>query len=62
MEHVGKHFEKGDRQVREDLELRAWAIREGVIRPVGKDRWLLSTLRDAGVQDRREPDIEEDDA
>lgn len=58
MEHVGKHFEKGDRQIREDVELREWAIKEGVIRAVGKDRWLLSTLRDAGVPDRAEQDVE----
>lgn len=48
--------------MREDVELRAWAIQEGVIRAVGKDRWLLITLRDASVQDRTDPSVQEDEA
>lgn len=62
MEHVGKHFEKGDTHAREDVALREWAIREDVIRAVGKDRWLLSSLRDAAVQDHRGPGVEDDRA
>ncbi|KAL2000900.1 hypothetical protein VTN02DRAFT_2488 [Thermoascus thermophilus] len=45
MEHVGKHFEKGEWQAEaEDTDLRAWALKEGIICPVGKDRWMLSSL------------------
>ncbi|KAL2009429.1 hypothetical protein VTN00DRAFT_5236 [Thermoascus crustaceus] len=45
MEHVGKHFEKGEWQGEaEDIDLRAWALKEGIICPVGKDQWRLSSL------------------
>lgn len=45
MEHVGKHFEKGEWQGEaEDTDLRAWALKEGIICPVGKDQWMLSSL------------------
>lgn len=49
MEHVGKHFERGEwRGEAEDPDLREWALKEGIICPVGKDRWMLSSL----VKDR----------
>jgi hypothetical protein len=52
MEHVGKHFEAGLFQEKEDPELRAWALRESLIKPAGRGKWLLS--------DRRDGDDEED--
>lgn len=43
MEHVGKHFEKGERKNEaEDPDLREWALREGIIRPAGGNKWVLS--------------------
>ncbi|GAD99001.1 C2H2 finger domain protein [Paecilomyces variotii No. 5] len=46
MEHVGKHFEKGEANSEtEDLELRMWAIQEGIIRPTGENKWVLSSLQ-----------------
>lgn len=33
MEHVGKHFERGEKDEREDEGLREWALSEGLIRP-----------------------------
>ena len=33
MEHVGKHFEKGEVEDREDDVLQAWALSTGIIRP-----------------------------
>ena len=45
MEHVGRHFEKdgflGDEV--EDLELRKWAVEEGIVRLVN-GRWRLASL------------------
>ena len=47
MEHVGRHFEKdeflGDEV--EDLELRRWAVEEGIVRFVN-GRWRLSSLNE----------------
>ncbi|KAK2804089.1 hypothetical protein FQN51_002620 [Onygenales sp. PD_10] len=46
MEHVGKHYENGDRGVGEDIALRDWAISEGIIKSVGKGKWVLTTPKD----------------
>ncbi|KAL1880827.1 hypothetical protein Plec18167_003362 [Paecilomyces lecythidis] len=46
MEHVGKHFEKGENNnEREDPELRMWALQEGIICPAGDNKWVLSSLQ-----------------
>ncbi|KAJ9253884.1 hypothetical protein DTO195F2_6861 [Paecilomyces variotii] len=48
MEHVGKHFEKGAaNDEAEDVELRAWALSEGIIRPINDNKWVLSNLHPA---------------
>jgi len=45
MEHVGKHFERGEtRAETEDVDLRAWALQEGIITPDGNGKWILSVL------------------
>jgi len=45
MEHVGKHFERGEtRAEAEDVDLRAWALQEGIICPDGNGKWILSVL------------------
>jgi hypothetical protein len=36
MEHVSKHFEKGEQQIREDAPLRDWALQEGIIKVEGR--------------------------
>lgn len=42
MEHVGKHFERGDRDEQEDEALREWALGQGVIQPFGDGGWVLT--------------------
>lgn len=59
MEHVGKHFEKGETGEKEDDELREWASQEGLIKKVGQDRWILSTLK---IEDTLPVGEEDDDA
>ena len=45
MEHVGKHFERGETRAEvEDVDLRAWALQEGIISPDGDGKWILSVL------------------
>ncbi|QSS56156.1 C2H2 finger domain-containing protein, mycelia-enriched transcript [Histoplasma capsulatum var. duboisii H88] len=41
MDHVGDHLERGDPEQPEDFGLRKWAVRERLIRKVGRHRWLL---------------------
>lgn len=41
MEHVGKHFEKGDGEETEDEELRRWALQEEIITPLGHGQFRL---------------------
>lgn len=43
MEHVGKHCENGDEEVREDAGLREWALREGIVR-IGKKKGALELV------------------
>lgn len=42
MEHVGKHFENGDREEYEDEALREWALEEGLIQPSEDGRLVLT--------------------
>ena len=35
MEHVARHLERGEKEEEEDVELREWMVREGLIRWVG---------------------------
>lgn len=45
MEHVGRHFEKGDASPegeKEDIALRDWAIKEGIVRRV-EGQWKLAS-------------------
>ncbi|KAK2764596.1 hypothetical protein FQN54_009291 [Arachnomyces sp. PD_36] len=42
MEHVGRHFENGEQDEREDLVLREWAIEEGLIEPSRDGGWVLT--------------------
>jgi hypothetical protein len=48
MEHVGRHFEREERQAlgheEEDLALRAWGLREGILTIVGEGRCRLASL------------------
>ncbi|QSS66883.1 C2H2 finger domain-containing protein, mycelia-enriched transcript [Histoplasma capsulatum] len=44
MDHVGDHLERGDPEQAEDSGLRKWAVRERLIRKVGRHRWLLVSL------------------
>lgn len=45
MEHVGKHYEQRDVQPEaEDLDLREWAIQEGIICPDGARGLILSSM------------------
>lgn len=48
MEHVGRHFEREDRptlgQEEEDLALREWGLREGILRLVDGGRCRLASL------------------
>ncbi|KAE8167981.1 hypothetical protein BDV40DRAFT_284460 [Aspergillus tamarii] len=47
MEHVGRHYEKGDvamESEKEDIALRDWAIQEGIL-SWGGDRWKLISRR-----------------
>lgn len=49
MEHVGRHFEKDQQQLgpeAEDVELRKWAVDEGLVRLAG-GRWRLNSLYDS---------------
>lgn len=55
MEHIGKHFESAEREKKdrgegdEDLELRAWALEQGIVVDCGpRGYWL------AGLQDERD--------
>ena len=55
MEHIGKHFERADREKKglgggdEDLELRAWAVREGIVVDCGEGGFWLDGLKGASV-------------
>jgi hypothetical protein len=55
MEHIGKHFERADREKKrlgrgdEDLELRAWALKEGIVIDCGEKGFLLDGLKGGGV-------------
>lgn len=46
MEHVGRHHERDEQPAveMEDVGLREWAIREGIIRPVEGKGWILTSL------------------
>lgn len=57
MEHVGKHFEKGDKDEREDEELREWALRQGIITEVAHGRFRM-----VGKEGEAHPDIGDEDA
>jgi hypothetical protein len=52
MEHIGKHFEKSDRdkkamgEAKEDVELRIWALEQGIIVDCGKRGYWLTGLQD----------------
>ncbi|KAI5310660.1 hypothetical protein KEM55_003872 [Ascosphaera atra] len=47
LEHVGKHYEKGDLEVREeDEQLRDWAIKEGILVPAQEPETAVTS--DAG--------------
>ncbi|KAI9879465.1 MAG: hypothetical protein M1830_008424 [Pleopsidium flavum] len=49
MEHVGRHFEKGDGQKvgwREDVGLREWMVTEGLLERVGEEKFRLVGLKD----------------
>jgi len=49
MEHVGRHFEKGDAQKvvwREDVGLREWMVSEGLLERVGEGRFRLTGLKE----------------
>jgi hypothetical protein len=46
MEHVGKHYEKGEGEEKEDEELREWAVREGLLRQISNGTWRLKGLKD----------------
>ena len=35
MEHVARHLERGEKEEEEDVELREWMVKEGLIRWVG---------------------------
>ena len=62
MEHVGKHYEKGDGEEKEDDELREWAAKEGLIHRVGKGRWRLKGLKeDRFDRVKAEPGVSVDD-
>ena len=49
MEHVSKHFEKGDGDEGEDEELRTWALREGIVEKVNEGAFRLAGLKDNGT-------------
>jgi hypothetical protein len=42
MEHVGKHYEQGDQNEREDVDLREWALEHGLIQPTRPGGWVLT--------------------
>lgn len=51
MEHVGRHFERGDvrgtgKREKEDVLLRNWAVQEGIVVhvDVGNGDWRLASL------------------
>lgn len=44
MEHIGKHCERGDVEKGEDLDLRRWAIKEGVIKAYDTNKWVLASI------------------
>lgn len=46
MEHVSKHFEKGDGEEGEDEELRSWALQEGIVEKAGDGNYRLAGLKD----------------
>ncbi|PGH16175.1 hypothetical protein AJ79_01942 [Helicocarpus griseus UAMH5409] len=50
MEHVGKHYEKGDKETGEDVALREWAVREGIVRGAGKGIWVLASPKEMAEQ------------
>jgi hypothetical protein len=62
MEHVGKHYEKGGGEEKEDDELRDWAAREGLIRQVGPGKWRLKGLKEDRVkgEGRSQAEYDED--
>lgn len=47
MEHVSKHFEKGDGEEGEDEELRSWAVQEGIVEKTNEGSYRLTGLKDA---------------
>ncbi|KAL9107905.1 MAG: hypothetical protein Q9227_007227 [Pyrenula ochraceoflavens] len=49
MEHVSKHFEKGEGDEGEDEELRNWALQEGIVEKVGESQYRLAGLKDNGT-------------
>jgi hypothetical protein len=63
MEHVGKHYEKGEGEEQEDEELRQWASREGKVYHAGKGLWRLKDLKEDHTHDKNKValDDEEDD-
>lgn len=54
MEHVGKHFEKAEREKRdlgegvEDPELRMWALQQGIVVDCGDRGCLLQGMQGGG--------------
>ncbi|KAL2367904.1 hypothetical protein RJ035_000582 [Blastomyces gilchristii] len=56
MEHVGKHYGKRDVETCEDVALREWAVQEGVLKPVAKDKWVLASPKEAA--ERRTEDFQ----
>ncbi|EEH39175.1 hypothetical protein PAAG_01637 [Paracoccidioides lutzii Pb01] len=47
MEHVGKHYEKGDKEIGQDVALREWAVSEGIIvEGDGSGIWILASVKE----------------
>ena len=63
MEHVGRHFEKGDGPKvvgKEDVGLREWMVAEGLLEVVAQGRYRLTGLKEERAARARGYDADED--
>jgi hypothetical protein len=61
MEHVGKHYEKGEGEEKEDEELREWAVREGLLRQISNGTWRLKGLKNDGDTEVVQHQLDDDE-